>query len=182
MAWRDVLQQALGEHREAILAFTQDLIRIPSENPPGVAYRECIGRVEQELDRLGLTHELVEVPGFPEHPRYNLLSFVGEGDRTLYFHGHYDVVPAQRRDQFEPQVKNGVLFGRGSSDMKSGLAVMIYAAYLLKKVERPWMAGSACAWWPMKRPAARAVPATWRIQACWAGAASPWSPPNPPAA
>jgi acetylornithine deacetylase/succinyl-diaminopimelate desuccinylase family protein len=137
MAWRDVLQQALGEHRAAILGFTQDLIRIPSENPPGAAYRECIARVEQELDHLGLTHELVEVPGFPEHPRCNLLSFVGEGDRTLYFHGHYDVVPAQRRDQFEPQVKNGVLFGRGSSDMKSGLAVMIYAAYLLKKVGAP---------------------------------------------
>ena len=137
MEWRTVLQQAISEHREAILDFTQDLVRIPSENPPGAAYRECIARVEQELDQLGLPHERVEVPGFPEHPRYNLLSFVGEGERTLYFHGHYDVVPAQRRDQFEPRVKNGVLFGRGSSDMKSGLAVMIYAAYLLKKVGAP---------------------------------------------
>jgi len=137
MEWRNTLQLALSEQREAILGFTRDLIRIPSENPPGVAYRECLARVEQELDQLGLPHQLVEVPGFPEHPRFNLLAFVGEGQRTLYFHGHYDVVPAQRRDQFEPQVKNGVLFGRGSSDMKSGLAVMIYAAYLLKQVGAP---------------------------------------------
>jgi acetylornithine deacetylase/succinyl-diaminopimelate desuccinylase family protein len=79
----------------------------------------------------------VEAPGFAGNPRYNLLSFVGEGERTLYFHGHYDVVPAQRRDQFEPRIKNGVLFGRGSSDMKSGLALMIYAAYLLKLVGAP---------------------------------------------
>ena len=137
MDWRSTLQQALSEHREAILAFTQDLIRIPSENPPGIAYRECLARVQQELDKLGLGHELVEVPGFPEHPRFNLLSFHGEGERTLYFHGHCDVVPAQRRDQFVPQVKNGVLFGRGSSDMKSGLAVMIYATSLLKQVGAP---------------------------------------------
>ena len=66
MAWRDVLEQALAEHREAILDFTRDLIRIPSENPPGAAYGECLARVEQELDRLGLPHQLVEVAGFPD--------------------------------------------------------------------------------------------------------------------
>jgi Peptidase family M20/M25/M40 len=42
--------------------------------------------------------------------------------------GHYDVVPAQSRDQFQPRVKGANLFGRGSSDMKSGLAAMIHAA------------------------------------------------------
>src|SRR5581483_11886142 len=50
------------------------------------------------------------------------------GQRTLYFSGHYDVVPAQSRDQFEPRIEGANLFGRGSSDMKSGLAAMIHAA------------------------------------------------------
>lgn len=87
------LEQALGAHREAILAFSQDLISIASENPPGNHYRECVDRIGVELTRLGLPYQLLEVPGSPERPRYNLLSFYGDGQRTLYFHGHYDVVP-----------------------------------------------------------------------------------------
>lgn len=137
MDWPTLLKQVLDGQREAILAFTEDLIRIPTENPPGRAYPECLDRVALELDRLGLTHQRVEVPGFPEHPRANLLAFTGEGGPTLYFHGHYDVVPAQRPDQFEPRVRRGYLEGRGSADMKSGLAAMIYAAYLLKATGAP---------------------------------------------
>src|SRR5262249_49917458 len=49
----------------------------------------------------------------------------------------YDVVPAQSREQFNPVVRNGRLYGRGSTDMKSGLAAMIYATYLLKELRVP---------------------------------------------
>ena len=131
------LTQALEAHKEAILNFSQDLIRIASENPPGNHYRECADRIRLELDRLGLAYRLVEVPGFSDKPRFNLLSFYGDGRRTLYFHGHYDVVPAQSREQFNPRIEHGRLYGRGSSDMKTGLAAMIYAAYLLKELQVP---------------------------------------------
>ena len=131
------LAQALDAHKEAILNFSQDLIRIASENPPGNYYRECADRIRLELDRLGFTCRLVEVPGFPDRPRCNLLSFHGEGRRTLYFHGHFDVVPAQRREQFNPRIENGRLHGRGATDMKAGLAAMIYAAGLLKELQVP---------------------------------------------
>jgi acetylornithine deacetylase/succinyl-diaminopimelate desuccinylase family protein len=79
----------------------------------------------------------VAVPGFPERPRYNLLSFHGNDQRTLYFHGHYDVVPAQSREQFTPWIENGELHGRGAADMKAAVAGMIYAAYLLKECSIP---------------------------------------------
>lgn len=46
--------------------------------------------------------------------------------------GHYDVVPAQSPDQFRPRRVGGNLVGRGSSDMKSGLAAMLYAAHALR--------------------------------------------------
>jgi acetylornithine deacetylase/succinyl-diaminopimelate desuccinylase-like protein len=49
----------------------------------------------------------------------------------LYFHGHYDVVPATREGQFEPRVDGDRLYGRGSSDMKSGLVAMVFAARAL---------------------------------------------------
>jgi len=131
------MMQALNAHKDAILAFSQDLIRIASENPPGNYYRECTDRIRLELDRLGLAYQLEEVTGFHNNPRYNILSFHGNGKPTLYFHGHYDVVPAQSREQFNPVVQDGRLYGRGSTDMKAGLAAMIYAAYLLKELKVP---------------------------------------------
>ena len=53
---------------------------------------------------------------------------VGDGPRTVYFHGHFDVVPAQRREQFHPQRGDGRIVGRGTADMKGGLVSMIYGA------------------------------------------------------
>jgi acetylornithine deacetylase/succinyl-diaminopimelate desuccinylase-like protein len=131
------LTRTLDIHKEAILTFCQDLVRIASENPPGNHYRECTDRLRRELDRLGFEYRVVEAPGHLERPRYNLLGFYGPGERTVYFHGHYDVVPAQSREQFSPEVRNGRLYGRGSTDMKSGLAAMIYAAYLLEELQVP---------------------------------------------
>src|SRR5262249_49100908 len=63
---------------------------------------------------------------------YALLSSYGAGEQILYFHGHYDVVPAADSAQFQPWIAGGKLFGRGSSDMKSGLAAMIGAVQALK--------------------------------------------------
>ncbi|HYG62227.1 MAG TPA: ArgE/DapE family deacylase, partial [Thermoanaerobaculia bacterium] len=99
----------------------------------------CVEVIVREIGRLGLETELLEVPhGLAgQGPVHTVRSFHGSGRRTLYFHGHYDVVPAQSREQFEPREKGGKLFGRGSADMKSGLVAMIHAVKALKdcKVE-----------------------------------------------
>jgi succinyl-diaminopimelate desuccinylase len=112
------LQGRLSER--AMLDLTKRLIAIASENPPGNHYEECACILFDELVRLG----------FDDVRREGscVLAFAGTGPRTLYFSGHYDVVPAQSRDQFQPRVEGANLFGRGSSDMKSGLAAMIHAA------------------------------------------------------
>lgn len=112
------LRERLSE--PAMLDLTQRLITIPSENPPGNQYEECVRTLFDELDRLG----------FDDLRREGacVLAAAGTGPRTLYFSGHYDVVPAQSRDQFQARVEGANLFGRGSSDMKSGLAAMIHAA------------------------------------------------------
>ena len=104
----------------AMLDLAKTLIAIPSENPPGKQYEECACALVAELSRLK----------FDDVRREGacVLASVGKGQRTLYFSGHFDVVPAQSRDQFEPRVEGNNLFGRGSSDMKSGLAAMIHAA------------------------------------------------------
>ena len=112
------LRERLSE--PAMLELTKRLIAIPSENPPGVCYEECAHALLDELESLG----------FDDVRREGacVLASAGTGPRTLYFSGHYDVVPAQSRDQFQPRVEGANLFGRGSSDMKSGLAAMIHGA------------------------------------------------------
>lgn len=114
----DRLRQRLSE--SAMLDLTKRLIAIPSENPPGNHYDECALVLVDELNRLGFDNVRREGAC--------VLASAGSGSRTLYFSGHYDVVPAQSRDQFQPRVEGANLFGRGSSDMKSGLAAMIHAA------------------------------------------------------
>lgn len=51
-----------------------------------------------------------------------VLSSVGIGPPTLYFSGHYGVVPAHSQNQFRPRVEGSNLFGRGSSNMKSDVS------------------------------------------------------------
>jgi len=114
------VQKILAQSELAILELTKRLIAIPTENPPGNHYSRCAGLLLDELRMLGFEDAHLEGEC--------VLASCGSGERTLYFSGHYDVVPAQSPDQFEPRVKGANLFGRGSSDMKSGLAAMIYAA------------------------------------------------------
>src|SRR5579871_1174045 len=93
--------------------FASALVAIPTENPPGRCYAEARAAIAQRLEALGFA---VRVEG------ECVLSFAGAGDRVVYFSGHYDVVPAQDRGQFEPSIRGVNLFGRGSADMKAGLA------------------------------------------------------------
>jgi succinyl-diaminopimelate desuccinylase len=128
----------IAERRDRILDLTRRLVEIPTENPPGRDYRRCVGLLEEELAGIGLQPTVVEVPiggrrgeasrvDFESYPRYCLLAGYGRGPRILYFHGHYDVVPAASADLFVPRLEGGRLHGRGTADMKSGLAAMIYA-------------------------------------------------------
>jgi acetylornithine deacetylase/succinyl-diaminopimelate desuccinylase-like protein len=105
--------------------FTRELIAIPTENPPGNCYGEAQRAILDRLRQLGFddTRTVGEC----------ILSFLGEAGPTVYFSGHYDVVPAQDRAQFETSIQGANLFGRGSSDMKAGLAAMTYAAVALRE-------------------------------------------------
>jgi succinyl-diaminopimelate desuccinylase len=63
-----------------------------------------------------------------------LIAAYGSGKPALYFHGRYDVVPAQTSAQFQPQRKEHFLFGRGSADLKGGIVAMLYAIRTLKEI------------------------------------------------
>ena len=121
------LIETLAADRDGMVDLTRDLIAIPTENPPGAHYRDALDLLTTRLEALGFDDTRIEGDC--------LVSFVGRGKRTLYFSGHYDVVPAQRRDQFTPRLHGKTIVGRGSSDMKSGLVAMTYAARALRELD-----------------------------------------------
>jgi succinyl-diaminopimelate desuccinylase len=121
---------------DRLVAFARDLIEIPTENPPGAAYDACVDRIALELETLGLPYRLVDT-GTAEVPRRAVVSESTASGRALYLHGHYDVVPAFTPQQFGAQEHDGRLVGRGSSDMKGGLAAIVHAAHACADVGVP---------------------------------------------
>jgi succinyl-diaminopimelate desuccinylase len=131
------LDKCVRRFRGEIVAFTSELVGIATENPPGRNYRECVRAIAARLRSLDLPCEVVKYR--PARGRGDdsgaaiVLSRVGTGTRTLYFSGHYDVVPATRPGQCVATQKGRTLFGRGTADMKAGLAAMVYAAAALQR-------------------------------------------------
>jgi succinyl-diaminopimelate desuccinylase len=118
---------------DEVVEICRDLVRAPSENPPG--NEEAVAKTaENWLKTLDLGCQFVEpLPG-----RVSTLSSWGSGERALLFNGHYDVVPALDVDNwphppFGAVVEDGKLFGRGSVDMKGGIAACLAAVSALQR-------------------------------------------------
>src|SRR6266849_394454 len=130
------LMEWLQRREDEMAALLAGLVAIATENPPGKNYRACADLLENRLRRAGLECERLEVgdsnEGTGDGPVCLVASY-GRGERILYFHGHYDVVPAQSGEQFKPLRKEHFLFGRGSCDMKGGIVAMLYAILALKE-------------------------------------------------
>ena len=108
-----------------VLDLLQELISRPSVTPDDAG---CQPLIAKRLERAGFTCE---------HLRYgevdNLWATHGEGGPVLVLLGHTDVVPPGPReawtsDPFKPEIRDGVLYGRGAADMKSGVAAFVVAA------------------------------------------------------
>jgi succinyl-diaminopimelate desuccinylase len=135
------LDACARELRDDMIDFTQQLVAVASENPPGSRYPECLNVIAARLRALGLPCERVSYRPQrgvrDESGAAVLVSSIGSGKRTLYFSGHYDVVPVTTPGQCTPVLRGKTLFGRGASDMKSGLASMLYAVVALQRVRVP---------------------------------------------
>jgi succinyl-diaminopimelate desuccinylase len=131
------IQTWLREHEQEMADLLMQLVRIPTENPFGTNLSACADLLEAHLHAAGFRCERVfdarEEAGTASPA--SLLADAGSGERALYFHGHYDVVPAQSPDQFRPTRKGHFVFGRGSCDMKGGIVAMLYAMRALRECE-----------------------------------------------
>jgi succinyl-diaminopimelate desuccinylase len=121
-AW---LESRAGE----MVALLEELIALDTENPPGRGLGRCGEVLCDAMAQLGFSPELIPVSPIGELEDPCLVcGSVGGGARTIYFHGHFDVVPAQDPGQFRPERRDGKIVGRGSADMKGGLVSMLYGA------------------------------------------------------
>ena len=118
--------------KDDLLKFMQDIIRIPSlSSREGVV----IQRIREEMERLCFDEVTVD-------PMGNLLGRIGNGPRVIALDGHVDTVDVGNpslweRDPHSGDIEDGILYGRGASDMKGGVASSVYAGALLKQTGLP---------------------------------------------
>ncbi len=132
----------IDELADEMVEFLQQLVRIPTINPPGENYADCSTLIGDKLKQFGYDIQYVEAEGLPEctreYPRLNVIGRMqGAQPRpTLHFNGHLDVVPpgdGWTVDPFAALVRDGRLYGRGVTDQKAGIAASIFAVEAIRR-------------------------------------------------
>ncbi len=130
MNWDLIREQAIG--------ILQDLLRFDTTNPPGNE-TECIEYLAVVLRQQGL--EPIVLEAAPK--RGNLVARLrGDGSLPpLLLMGHVDVVPAEadhwQQPPFSGQRVNGILWGRGATDMKQMVTMELMTLLLLRREQIP---------------------------------------------
>ena len=132
----DALLARIEGRRDELVALTQALVRIPTVNPPGDAYEACARLLGERLQRRGFAVDYIRATGAPgdrdSHPRINVVArHEGRaGGECVHFNSHLDVVEVGSgwtHDPFAATVVGDRIYGRGTCDMKGGLAASVIA-------------------------------------------------------
>lgn len=134
------LCQRIEAKRDELIALTQDLVRIPTTNPPGENYSDCATFLGERLKKRSFAVEYVRAEGSigdsERYPRVNVIAR-HEGARSgpcVHFNSHIDVVEPGAGWSFDPfaaEIADGRIYGRGTCDMKGGLAASVIAVEAL---------------------------------------------------
>lgn len=133
---KESLHQAVLDQQDELLELCRDLIRIKNQSPidsqaPAIAF------VRDYLAQAGIETEEIVGDGGEDYP----VVYAQMGDPTgfrVVLNGHVDVVPVGQLsgwdfDPFGAEMHDGKIFGRGASDMKCGLAVLLFTMKMLKQ-------------------------------------------------
>ena len=136
----------IEKNEAGLLSMLQEMVRVPTVNPPGEDYREMVDLLATQSRDAGLRVDIHQVPekevrallGTADYPRYNLIARWDVGaEKTVHFNAHYDVVPVSGDwrfgDAFTPGVSGGAVYGRGSGDMKGSIAALLMAIRALRE-------------------------------------------------
>ena len=130
----------ISARQQDLIELTQALVRIPTVNPPGDAYETCARLLGERLRGRGFDVTYIRATGAPgdsdSHPRVNVIARK-TGPRPgpcVHFNSHIDVVEAGSGWTFDPfgaELHEGRIYGRGTCDMKGGLAASVVACETL---------------------------------------------------
>lgn len=124
-------------YHELAVEFLKDLIAIPTVNPPGNEKQAAL-YVLRRMKEFGIEGELQEVA----EGRANVMFCLGGGPDTVILTGHLDVVPAGggwTGNPFQAREQDGRIYGRGSCDMKAGIAAMMVTVIMMRDRLDPGM-------------------------------------------
>ena len=151
------LLRYVEKHGHRLVDMARELIRIDSQNTPPVgAEFACQFWIAGRLESRGLhpdLYELAQVPGLIDHPLYypgrsyrNRPNLAARrkgtgGGRSLLLSGHIDTVPRGTqnwtRDPFGAEVQGNRIYGRGSNDMKAGVATNLFITECVAELNLP---------------------------------------------
>ena len=141
------------KYRQQLVDLTMDLCRIPTENIPPEGYeKEGQEYYRRYIEEMGLETDSfspADIPEYETNPEFlkrnhkgreNVVGiWKGTGNgKTFAVSGHMDVAPKEPMpwtvcSPYEPVVKDGKIYGRGTADMKGGLAAGVIAVKMLKE-------------------------------------------------
>ena len=121
--------------KKELVDLTIQLVQTSTENPPGNE-KVAAQFLKPLLSKMGFKVKILLSP----KGRWNLIAEKrwGRGGRTLLFNGHLDVVPAGEPSKwkyppFQGKLSRGRIYGRGASDMKSGIASFLHALSMIDR-------------------------------------------------
>ena len=134
----DRLYAEIAAREAELIQLTQDLVRIPTLNPPGRHYHDICDFLGERLRRKGFHVDLIRAHGAPadseKYQRWNMVARhqgAGGAGECVHFNSHHDVVEVGHgwtTDPFGGELRDGRIYGRGTCDMKGGLAASVIAA------------------------------------------------------
>jgi acetylornithine deacetylase/succinyl-diaminopimelate desuccinylase-like protein len=118
------------------LAELQRLVRQPSIAAQGIGIEECARLVAAMLEEAGARAQVLRLEGAAP---LVCGEIPGRSQKTLLIYEHYDVQPPEPLDEwlsdpFDPQIRDGKLYGRGTADTKGNLAARLSAIRALRDV------------------------------------------------
>jgi acetylornithine deacetylase/succinyl-diaminopimelate desuccinylase family protein len=145
------LFDSIDESRAALISFLKDLVSIPTVVPPGSNYENAIGITQDRMKKIGFNCRVVDA-GLEGLQEYGIQTSLLRGRRpnliatkqwdsdgpNILLNGHIDVVPAGdgwKYPPFSATVKDNLMFGRGTSDMKGSIAAIVFALSALSQLD-----------------------------------------------
>ena len=130
------IHDTIDGRSDELVQLTQDLVAFPTLNPPGAKYLDCLEFLHSRFLSKGLRSKMVRAEGSvgdsKSFPRWNLISRIDGNSpgECIHFNSHIDVVEVGHgwtKDPFKGTIEDGKIYGRGTCDMKGGLATSIIA-------------------------------------------------------